>query len=81
MKLTDYAKKHEITYRTALNHFKADKIQGAYQLPTGTIVVPDQTDWIIIEALPEILKEIIEFCKNKGCNIDITNIERYKICQ
>ena len=41
MKLSDYAKSLGIQYRTAWNHFKADKIPGAYQLPTGTIIVPD----------------------------------------
>ena len=41
MKLSDYAKSLGIQYRTAWNHFKAGKIPGAYQLPTGTIIVPD----------------------------------------
>jgi putative resolvase len=41
MKLSDYAKSIGITYRTAWNHFRAGKIPGAYQLPTGTIIVPD----------------------------------------
>ena len=41
MKLSDYAMKLGIQYRTAWNHFNAGKIPGAYQLPTGTIIVPD----------------------------------------
>lgn len=41
MKLSDYAKTLGITYRTAWNHFKEGKIPGAYQLETGTIIVPD----------------------------------------
>ncbi len=41
MKLSDYARSLGITYRTAWNHFKAGKIPGAYQLHTGTIIVPD----------------------------------------
>ena len=40
-KLRDYAKQHGVTYRTAYNHFKRGLITGAYQLETGTIVVPD----------------------------------------
>jgi len=40
-KLSEYAKQHGISYRTAHNHFKRGLIQGAYQLPTGTIVIPD----------------------------------------
>lgn len=40
-KLREYAKEHNVTYRTAYNHFKSGLISGAYQLPTGTIVIPD----------------------------------------
>ncbi len=40
-KLSEYAKDHGITYKTAYLHFKKSLIQGAYQLPTGTIVIPD----------------------------------------
>jgi predicted site-specific integrase-resolvase len=40
-KLSEYAKEHGITYKTAYIHFKRGLIQGAYQLPTGTIVIPD----------------------------------------
>jgi predicted site-specific integrase-resolvase len=42
MKLSDYARSLGISYRAAWNHFKAGKIPGAYQLPTGTIIVPDK---------------------------------------
>jgi len=41
MKLTDYAKKIGIKYKTAWLHFNKGLIPGAYQLPTGTIIVPD----------------------------------------
>ena len=40
MKLSEYAKKNSITYRTAQNHWKLGLIKGK-QLPTGTIVVFD----------------------------------------
>jgi len=40
-KLRDYANENNVTYQTAYNHFKAGLISGAYQLPTGTIVIPD----------------------------------------
>ena len=40
-KLSEYAKEHNVTYRTAYNHFKAGLISSAYQLPSGTIVIPD----------------------------------------
>ena len=44
MKLSDYAKKVGVTYRTAWNWFKAGTINGAYQLPTGTVIVPDTVE-------------------------------------
>lgn len=34
-------KKIGVCYRTAWNWFRAGKIEGAYQLPTGTVIVPD----------------------------------------
>ena len=42
MKLSEWAKQNSVGYRTAWNHFNAGRIPGAYQLETGTIVVPDQ---------------------------------------
>lgn len=44
MKLSDYAKSLGLTYQTAWNHFKAGQINGAYQLPTGTVIVPDNVE-------------------------------------
>lgn len=41
MKLSEYAKLHGVTYRTAWNRFKAGKIKGAVQIETGTIEVPE----------------------------------------
>lgn len=57
-KLRDYAKENNVCYMTAYNHFKKGLITGAYQLPTGTIVIPDisnlnkenQTEYIITYA-------------------------------
>jgi len=40
-KLSEYAKEHGIHYKTAHVHFQKGLIPGAYQLPTGTIVIPD----------------------------------------
>ena len=42
-KLSEYAKEHNLTYRTAFNHFH-NLISGAYQLPSGTIVIPDNAN-------------------------------------
>lgn len=46
MKLSVYAKKLGICYKTAWNYWKAGKLD-AYQLPTGTIIVrEDKETWI-----------------------------------
>lgn len=50
MKLSDYAKKMGITYRTAWNWFKSGDI-NAVQMPSGTIIVKDEHN-------KEIIKEI-----------------------
>lgn len=42
MTLREYAQKLGIQYRTAWNHFKEGKIEGAYKHHTGTIIVPDE---------------------------------------
>lgn len=44
MKLSEYAKLHGVTYRTAWNRFKAGKIKGAVQIETGTIEVPEKVE-------------------------------------
>jgi len=41
MKLSQYAKLNSVTYQTAWNHYKNGLISGAYQLPSGTVVIPD----------------------------------------
>ncbi len=42
MKLSDYAKKLGISYRTAWNHYKAGQIPHAKKLPSGLIIVDDE---------------------------------------
>lgn len=41
MKLSHWAKEKGILYRTAWLMFKRNQIEGAYKLPTGTIIVPN----------------------------------------
>ena len=41
IKLSKYAKNMAITYRTAWQHFKDNKIVGAITSPSGTILVPE----------------------------------------
>lgn len=42
LKLSDYAKKVGVHWRTANRWFHNGQIPGAYQLPSGTIIVPDE---------------------------------------
>ena len=42
MRLSAYAKKMGVAYQTAYSWFVNDKIPGAYKLPSGTIIVPDE---------------------------------------
>ena len=42
LKLSEYAQRIGVSYHTARSHFKKGFIPGAYQLPTGTIVVPER---------------------------------------
>ena len=66
MRLKEYAVKHEISYRTAYNHFKAGQIRGAYQLESGTIVVPDEQSKLetIVETMIRIEDKIDKHIKN-----------------
>lgn len=48
MKLSEYARRNSITYRTAQNHWKLGLIKGK-QLATGTIVVFEESDDIVSE--------------------------------
>lgn len=41
MKLSTYAKKLGVTYKTVWNHYHAGLIPQAIRLPSGTIIVPD----------------------------------------
>lgn len=54
MKLTDYAKKLGVTYRTAWNWFHDGKLKSAYQTETGTIIVKEETlkkrEYVVIYA-------------------------------
>ena len=41
MKLSVYAKKIGVCYQTAWNLYSKNQIPGAYKLPSGTIIVPE----------------------------------------
>lgn len=42
LKLSEWAKRHSLTYRGAYNLFKQKKIKGAFSLESGTIIVPEE---------------------------------------
>ena len=80
MKLSKYAKKVGVTYRTAWSWYDSGQIKGAYQTPTGTIIVPDETEskaeYVAVYArvsssenkssLITQSKRVQKFCKAKG---------------
>jgi putative resolvase len=81
-KLSQYAKDNSLTYRAAYTHFSKGLIKGAKQLPTGTIVVPDdiekscKEDYIVVYArvsssenkdnLESQAERVCQFCNAKG---------------
>lgn len=89
MKLSDYAKLKNVSYRTVWNWWKDGKIQGK-QLDTGTIVINDdkvvKDEYIITYArvsssenkanLERQSQRLIDFCNAKGwkTNENITEI-------
>ena len=80
MKLSHWAKKQGITYRTAWEYFRTGKLPTAYRLPGGAIIVPDATkqkqDYIVTYArvsssqnkdnLDKQSQRLIDFCNAKG---------------
>lgn len=81
MKLSTWAKKQGIHYMTAYRAFKNGDIDGAYQLPSGTIIVPDKLtptkqEYIVVYArvsssmnksnLDSQSDRLVAFCNAKG---------------
>lgn len=86
MKLSAYARKLGVTYKSAWNYYKQGLIPGAYTLPTGTIIVPenekpDKGTLTAIYArvsstenktnLTAQSKRVQEFCAAKGWQVNI----------
>ncbi len=71
MKLREYAKKNNLTYRSAYNHWKRGLIKGK-QLETGTIVVyeEDREDPIVDKIVNSIRQIIVEECNQIKGKID-----------
>ena len=80
MKLSHWAKKQGITYRTAWEYFRTGKLPTAYKLPGGAIIVPDlikqKRDYVVTYArvsssqnksnLDKQSQRLIDFCNAKG---------------
>jgi hypothetical protein len=77
MKLKDWADKQGIAYLTAWRWFKAGdpRLANAYQSSSGTIIVPDETDFLeqpmvsnnqATEVMSLFLKKTVEFSKNNS---------------
>ena len=82
MKLSHWAKKHCVTYRTAWTHYKQKKIPGAYELSSGAIMVQEPQDavvkqeYVVVYArvsssenrdnLDAQAKRMTDFCNAKG---------------
>lgn len=79
MKLNDYAEKNNLTYTTAYRHFKKGLISGAYQLDSGTIIVPEETQTITFSGTQDQISGVINFCNSQGWNMTECNNVVYKL--
>lgn len=86
MKLSDWAKSQGITYKTAWNWFKRNKLPvSSYQTDTGTIIVKEdkisnEENKVVIygrvsnrdrkKSLDEQIKRCETYCYNKGYKVD-----------
>jgi len=85
MKLSHWAKEKGILYRTAWLMFNRGQIVGAYKLPTGTIIVPNELnvnkkEYVITYArvsssdnknnLESQSNRLIDYCNAKGWKTD-----------
>lgn len=68
MKLSEYAKKNSISYRTAWRHFQLGLIPNARQLPSGSIVIDE-------ESLQESVKEYTVIYARVSSSENKSNLE------
>lgn len=77
MKLRDWAKKNGVCYQTAWNKFKVGLIPGAYQLDTGTIIVPDHTDFMNRPDHTVIYARVSSFQNKDNLDSQATRLEEF----
>jgi predicted site-specific integrase-resolvase len=85
VKLSAWAKNNSLSYRRAYDHFKRGQIEGAYALPTGTIVIPEKLparpDLTVVYArvssaenkpnLESQADRVSQFCAAKGWTVNM----------
>jgi predicted site-specific integrase-resolvase len=86
MKLSKYAKQLGVSYKTAWNWFKSGKIIGAYQVESGTVIVPEEKSQFLSEKIATYSrvsssenksnllsqsKRVQEFCQAKGWIVSV----------
>lgn len=85
MKLSQWAKQQGIGYQAAWNQYKKGKIKGAYQLETGTIIVPNDINLsikqkVVVYArvsssenksnLDSQATRLVSYCNARGWSVD-----------
>ena len=84
MKLSEWSKAKGLSYKTAYRYFKANKIDGAYQTHTGTIIVPSNINNSPVKTviyarvsssdqkkdLGRQVERLTSYCNAKGWKID-----------
>jgi len=80
MKLSEYARLIGLSYVTVHKMFKNKQIDGAYQLPTGTIIVPEQKIKSELREDYTIVYTRVSSSENRG-NLDSQADRIFKFCE
>ena len=65
MKLSEYARRLGVSYRTVWRYWENKEIPGAYQLPSGTIIVPEQLDKEQVQNFSAVVYARVSSSENK----------------
>lgn len=65
MKLSEYGRRLGVSYRTVWRYWENGEIPGAYQLPTGTIIVPETSTTDISTDVVAIVYARVSSSENK----------------
>ena len=84
MKLSEWAKKNNVCYQTAWNHFRSGKIKNAYKLETGTVVIPEEKireEYIVCYARVSSTQNKDNLLKQSERLVSYSNAKGYKISE